>query len=168
MTVEGSSTPEWRDRQGKLPVGKGSHDRLARWIMEFAREIPRDHLSEALSQVGEPIAQILVQRTIAQEQHSVRGNAVCEMLQEISLFPWLQIMQQIEEQNRALAGKRLTCILPNEFNILIIGPDFLRSRDLAGITIDSQNRPSNAALAQIEREQSDAAPEVNDRVARVA
>ena len=81
-----------------------------------------------------------------------------------------QIMQHIEEDN--IPGEfweRLLNILVTEIDVRVVSPrDALALLDLSGVQIETEDRLVATAFAQIKREQTDAASDIEDRLARTA
>ena len=77
-------------------------------------------------------------------------------------------MQQIEENDVAGSSDRLADIALQKFNVSISPPRHVSGAlDLASVAVEAADLGKKVSLAQIEREQPDAAAEIDQRLVRI-
>jgi hypothetical protein len=165
VVVERRRSPERTAFALELGGAEDFIDAGARWEMERGIEIPGNRLRKFLRQPGDPIARSGIAGTIADDQQASGRDAAGQTREQGSLLRLGQIMQDIEE--RDVAGKsrdRGLNILKAQFHIAItFGRDLTSVTNLARVDIQTEDRLGAGALAQIKRQQSNAAPDVQDR-----
>src|SRR5437588_2905172 len=132
--------------------------------MERAVDVPGDGLREFFSQPGDPVARPHFAERIADDEKTARSDPLRQMPEQGGLSRWREIMEDVEERDVAAEiGELRFDVVKAQLDIAITARRDRRAViDLARVAVESKNRLSAGALAQIKAEQPHPAADVKD------
>jgi len=140
---------------------EGTHDRVASGEVQPLAAQPADGAGKGLRDVRRAVAPGAVADRVADDDHAARRHTRARVAQDARLVFVAEVVEDIEQRDAPLKVDRIAHVAAAEVDGAFRG--LARRIDLLRVVIDTGHRRAESAAAERQRQQTEAAAEVEER-----